>query len=226
MINEAQVFLAGYVAREPRFRFTTRGISSVSLRVACTPRWVDRETGEWTDGETSFVTVLCWRTLADNVAKCLHKGEPVLVKGRLHVRPYEKDGAPRLAVEIEATSVGHDLARGVASFQRPRRPAAENAAPGTGTPENGTPKSGTDPALAALDPADLVAAGLDGRLDGAGWRRSGWRRSWMGPVSPQGCPRRSEGHAGPDPRNCLPGRPLGPTLLPSVIVRPLLEYGM
>ena len=92
MINEAQVFLAGYVAREPRFRFTTRGISSVTLRVACTPRWVDRETGEWTDGETSFVTVLCWRALADNVAKCLHKGEPVLVKGRLHVRPYEKDG--------------------------------------------------------------------------------------------------------------------------------------
>ena len=137
MINEAQVFLAGYVAREPRFRFTTRGISSVTLRVACTPRWVDRETGEWTDGETSFVTVLCWRTLADNVAKCLHKGEPVLVKGRLHVRPYEKDGVSRLAVEIEATSVGHDLARGVASFQRPRRPAAENGTPGNGGPGTG-----------------------------------------------------------------------------------------
>ena len=143
MINEAQVFLAGYVAREPRFRFTTRGISSVSMRVACTPRWVDRETGEWTDGETSFVTVLCWRTLADNVAKCLHKGEPVLVKGRLHVRPYEKDGASRLAVEIEATSVGHDLARGVASFQRPRRPAAENGAPGNGTPGSGGSGTGT-----------------------------------------------------------------------------------
>ena len=195
MINEAQVFLAGYVAREPRFRFTTRGISSATLRVACTPRWVDRETGEWTDGETSFVTVLCWRALADNVAKCLHKGEPVLVKGRLHVRPYEKDGAPRLAVEIEATSVGHDLARGVASFQRPRRPAAENAAPENGAPggsgsgathpgglgaEAGPDvteealaalkaRNGTDPALAALDPAGLDGAGLDGAgLDGAG----------------------------------------------------------
>ncbi|HEX3389706.1 MAG TPA: single-stranded DNA-binding protein [Streptosporangiaceae bacterium] len=142
MINEAQVFLAGYVAREPRFRITTRGISSVSLRVACTPRWVDRESGEWTDGETSFVTVLCWRTLADNVAKCLHKGEPVLVKGRLHVRPYEKDGVSRLAVEIEATSVGHDLARGVASFQRPRRPAAENGAPANGAPANGAAGNG------------------------------------------------------------------------------------
>ena len=195
MINEAQVFLAGYVAREPRFRFTTRGISSVTLRVACTPRWVDRETGEWTDGETSFVTVLCWRALADNVAKCLHKGEPVLVKGRLHVRPYEKDGVSRLAVEIEATSVGHDLARGVASFQRPRRPAAENGTPGTGAPggsgaearhpgglgaeagQDGadeamaalSSRNGTDAALAALDPADLAAAGLDGAgLDGAG----------------------------------------------------------
>ena len=144
MINEAQVFLAGYVAREPRFRFTTRGIPSVSLRVACTPRWVDRETGEWTDGETSFVTVLCWRTLADNVAKSLHKGEPVLVKGRLHVRPYEKDGASRLAVEIEASSVGHDLARGVASFQRPRRPAAENGTPGSGAFGNGGSGTGAE----------------------------------------------------------------------------------
>ncbi len=168
MINEAQVFLAGYVAREPRFRFTTRGISSATLRVACTPRWVDRETGEWTDGETSFVTVLCWRALADNVAKCLHKGEPVLVKGRLHVRPYEKDGVSRLAVEIEATSVGHDLARGVASFQRPRRPAAEN-----GTPHNGTPGTGAEGGLgldaAGLTAADLAVAGLDGAgLDTAG----------------------------------------------------------
>jgi single-strand DNA-binding protein len=132
MINEAQVFLSGYVARDPRFRITTTGISSVSLRVAYTPRRVDRESGEWTDGTTSFVTVVCWRTLADNVARCLHKGEPVLVKGRLQVRPYEKDGVSRLAVEVEATSVGHDLARGVASFQRPRRVLADQAT-GNGT---------------------------------------------------------------------------------------------
>ena len=211
MINEAQVFLAGYVAREPRFRITTRGIPSVSLRVACTPRWVDRETGEWTDGETSFVTVLCWRTLADNVAKCLHKGEPVLVKGRLHVRPYEKDGVSRLAVEIEATSVGHDLARGVASFQRPRRPAAENATPGNGAagPEQGPGRW----AAAALRPGTPAGPGLRPartapmrrwpRLRPATgpirrWTGLAWTGlAWMGPVRtgwprPRGCPRRSE----------------------------------
>lgn len=210
MINEAQVFLAGYVAREPRFRITTGGISSVSLRVACTPRWVDRETGEWTDGETSFVTVLCWRTLADNVAKCLHKGEPVLVKGRLHVRPYEKDGASRLAVEIEASSVGHDLARGVASFQRPRRPAAENGTAGNGTAGNGTPGTGTagtgTPGTGAeagpgLDAADLEAAGLDA----AGLAAAGLGAAGLGAAGPDGAGLDGADGAGGDG----PGEPAG-----------------
>ncbi len=159
MINEAQVFLSGYVARDPRFRITASGISSVSMRVAYTPRRVDRETGEWTDGTTSFVSVVCWRTLADNVAKCLHKGEPVLVKGRLQVRPYEKDGVSRIAVEIEATSVGHDLARGVASFQRPRRQVVQ-AAGGNGA-EPGP--SGGPVAEAGLDAGAEAVAALEGR---------------------------------------------------------------
>jgi single-strand DNA-binding protein len=175
MINDAQVFLSGYVARDPRFRITASGISNVSLRVAYTPRRVDRETGEWTDGTTSFVSVVCWRTLADNVARCLHKGEPVLVKGRLQVRPYEKDGVSRLAVEVEATSVGHDLARGVASFQRPRCVLAGLAA-GNGQGAEAAP-DGRPVAEAGLDGAGEAMAALDrpngtdqgpGALDGSG----------------------------------------------------------
>lgn len=127
MINDAQVFLSGYVAKEPKYRITSSGHSAVTLRVGYTPRRVDRESGEWMDGATSFVTVVCWRKLAENVATCLRKGEPVLVRGRLQVRPYEKDGQARLAVEIEASSVGHDLARGVANFQRARRQPGETA---------------------------------------------------------------------------------------------------
>ena len=175
MINDAQVFLSGYVAREPRFRITANGISNVSMRVAYTPRRVDRETGEWTDGTTSFVSVVCWRTLADNVAKCLHKGEPVVVKGRLQVRPYDKDGVSRLAVEVEATSVGHDLAHGVASFQRPRRPAAcrrrrtvPRLSPGpTGGPVAEAGQDGGGEALAALAGRNGTVPGL-ATPDGAG----------------------------------------------------------
>jgi single-strand DNA-binding protein len=129
MFNEAQVSLTGYVATQPRFRTTARGTSMVWMRVAWTPRRLDRETGEWADGNTSYVTVLCWRKLADNVAMCIRKGDPVVVKGRLSVRTYDgKDGVERTAVEVDAGSVGHDLSRGVANFQRTRRAPGETAA--------------------------------------------------------------------------------------------------
>jgi len=121
MIIDSHVDLAGFVASEPSFKRLENGTSTAKLRVAYTERRFSRETGEWADGPTSFVTVLCWRTLADNVAISLRKGEPVVVRGRLRVREYEgKDGSPRIAVEVDASSVGHDLSRGVAHFSRTR----------------------------------------------------------------------------------------------------------
>ena len=129
MINDANIDLAGFVASEPSFKRLATGTSTARLRVAYTERRLNRETGEWGDGPTSFVTVLCWRALADNVAMCLRKGEPVLVRGRLRVREYEgKDGARGTETEIDASSVGHDLSRGVAHFSRTRRAPGETAA--------------------------------------------------------------------------------------------------
>lgn len=160
MIHEAQVNLAGYVATDPKFRKVAGDTSSTKLRVAYTARRRDRETGEWGDGPTSFVNVQCWRTLADNVAMSVHKGEPVLVMGRLQVRRYEDtEGVPRTAVEIEATSVGHDLARGVAKFSRTRWPVAAGAEVPAGTPgaEDGAEpvnglEAGAQPALGGTAP--------------------------------------------------------------------------
>jgi single-strand DNA-binding protein len=126
---DAHIDLAGFVASEPAFKRLPGGTSTARLRVAYTERRFNRETGEWGDGPTSFVTVLCWRTLADNVAVCLRKGEPVLVRGRLRVREFQdKEGSPRTATEVEASSVGHDLSRGVAHFSRTRRAPGETAA--------------------------------------------------------------------------------------------------
>jgi len=141
MINDANIDLAGFVASEPSFKRLPTGTSTAKLRVAYTERRLNRETGEWGDGPTSFVTVLCWRTLADNVAVCLRKGEPVLVRGRLRVREYQdKEGASRTVTEVDASSVGHDLSRGVAHFSRTRRApgetAAENADAQAGAPQD------------------------------------------------------------------------------------------
>lgn len=120
-LNEAQVCLTGYVATQPVTKTVKSGAINMSMRVAWTPRRQDRVSGEWVDGNTSYVTVICWRKLATNAGICVRKGDPVIVKGRLSIRTYEdKQGAQRIAVEIEANSVGHDLSRGVAQFQRVR----------------------------------------------------------------------------------------------------------
>jgi single-strand DNA-binding protein len=121
MFNEAQVSMTGYVATDPWSTTIGDGVPKLSMRVAWTPRHLDRASGEWIDGNTSYLTVICWRKLADNAATCLRKGDPVVVKGRLEVRTYEdKAGVARTAVEVEASSIGHDLCRGVAKFQRVR----------------------------------------------------------------------------------------------------------
>ena len=145
MINDANIDLAGFVASEPSFKRLPTGTSTAKLRVAYTERRLNRETGEWGDGPTSFVTVLCWRTLADNVAVCLRKGEPVLVRGRLRVREYEgKDGSRGTETEVDASSIGHDLSRGVAHFSRTRRAAGETAAESAEAPATAQSQDGQE----------------------------------------------------------------------------------
>ncbi len=120
-LNDAHISLTGYVATQPVTRTVSSGASNTSMRVAWTPRRQDRVTGEWADGNTSYVTVICWRKLATHAAMSLRKGDPVVVRGRLSIRSYEdKNGNQRTAVEVEASSVGHDLSRGVALFNRTR----------------------------------------------------------------------------------------------------------
>ncbi len=168
MINDANIDLAGFVASEPSFKLLDSGTSTAKLRVAYTERRFNRETGEWGDGPTSFVTVLCWRTLADNVAMCLRKGEPVLVRGRLRVREYhDKEGSLRSVTEVDASSIGHDLSRGVAHFSRTRRAPGETAA------ENAEAQAGS-PSQDSEEPAHPAGRDESGQPDGpAGGRAVG-----------------------------------------------------
>jgi len=147
MQHEAPVYLAGFMVNDPKFKKVGDDVSSVKLRIAYTARWRNRETGEWADGATTFVNVQCWRQLADNVATCLRKGEPVLVMGRLRIRSYnDAEGKTRSLVEIEASSVGHDLTRGTAHFSRAYRPAGGRPAGAlAGHSADGPDPDGPDP---------------------------------------------------------------------------------
>ncbi|MBC6458705.1 single-stranded DNA-binding protein [Actinomadura sp. HBU206391] len=121
-MNEAHVTLVGWLAQDPFYTVTQNGTSFLSLRVGCTPRRFDRQTGQWQDLESMFLTVNCWRGLADNInTSKLKRGEPVVVTGRLRIRQYVKDEQLRFSAEVEATTLGHDLTRGCAEFRRVQR---------------------------------------------------------------------------------------------------------
>jgi single-strand DNA-binding protein len=173
MSQGAFVTLVGYVAQEPSIRTTKTGKTITELRVGITPRYRDQATGEWRDAESSYFTVSCWDRLAQHVRASMHKGEPVLVRGKFKTSTYEdKDGRPRTDTRITADTVGHDLSRGIANYirQRSKQPSAEGDLAGDRASEHvpGNPElaSGPDEMLDEdaierfgrdLDNADLAA---------------------------------------------------------------------
>ena len=151
-MNDTVVTITGNVASEIRHTSTPRGVRLASFRLASTARRYDRNAG-WVDGHTSFYSVTCWRALADNVAASVRCGEPVVVEGRLRVRPWERDDGRRgVTVEVDASAVGHDLSRGTAAFVRASRE---------------TEASPTADRRAADEIADELAA-VDGAAKGTG----------------------------------------------------------
>jgi single-strand DNA-binding protein len=98
----------GNLTFDPDFSVTQSGLSRCRLRIACNDR--KKVDGEWVDGETTFIDVVLWRTLAETAGDSLIKGEAVLVTGKLRVRQYEnKDGQKATAVEIEANTIAKVL---------------------------------------------------------------------------------------------------------------------
>lgn len=117
-MNDTTIAMVGNAATDVRYFENSSGVPVVSFRFASTDRRFDRDRGCWVDGETSFVTVLAFRWLASNVAGSVARGDPLVVTGRMRVREWEREGRRHTSVEVEARSVGHDLARGTSAFRR------------------------------------------------------------------------------------------------------------
>jgi len=121
-MNETIVTLTGSVATEVDHRTSGRGVHVASFRLASNARRYDRD-------QTLFVTVTCWRQLAENVAGSLARGHPVVVTGRLRMRAREVDKGRLAWAEVDAHAVGHDLSQGTAAF-RPNTRSEEPVASG------------------------------------------------------------------------------------------------
>lgn len=117
---DTQLTVIGNLLAVPEWRRTTNsGQLAASFRVASTSRRFDKVNNEWVDGNSLRVRVTCWRKLAEGVVQSLTVGDPVIVVGRLYTRDWiDEQGVRRVLYEMDAISVGHDLSRGTATFNR------------------------------------------------------------------------------------------------------------
>jgi len=117
--GDTQITIAGNLVDDPELRFTPAGQPVARFRVASTPRFLDKNTNEWKDGDSLFLTCNVWRQAAENCAESLTRGMRVIVSGRLRQRSYEtKEGEKRTVYEVEVDDVGPSLRNASAKVNR------------------------------------------------------------------------------------------------------------
>jgi single-strand DNA-binding protein len=122
MAGETVITVVGNLTDDPELRFTPSGAAVAKFRVASTPRTLDRNSGEWKDGEPLFLQCNIWRQAAENVAESLHRGARVIVTGRLRQRSYEtREGEKRTVIELEVDEIGPSLRYATAKVQKMSR---------------------------------------------------------------------------------------------------------
>ena len=148
------ITVTGNIATEPEHKRTPAGVAITTFRLASGQRRYDRESGAWTDSGTNWFTVSTFRGLAEHAFSSLHKGDRVILTGRLRLRDWDTGSRKGTTAEIDAEAIGHDLLWGTTRFEKEGAPAA--SATGAVPASNGWP-----------------AAGDVARVDSGGWALPG-----------------------------------------------------
>lgn len=95
------ITIHGRLTQDVELKQTQSGVSVCNFTVA-----VDRSYSKGEDKITDFFTVVCWRGLADMVAKYFGKGKEIIVSGEMQSRKWQdNDGNNRVSWEIQANTV-------------------------------------------------------------------------------------------------------------------------
>ncbi|MFY0409174.1 single-stranded DNA-binding protein [Solicola sp. PLA-1-18] len=138
MAGETIITVIGNLVDDPELRFTPSGAAVANFRIASTPRTFDRQTNEWKDGDTLWLSCAVWRQAAENVAESLTKGTRVIVQGRLKQRQYEtREGEKRTVVEMDVDEVGPSLRNATAKVARANRSGGGQGGGGFGGGQQG-----------------------------------------------------------------------------------------
>ncbi|CAM5550986.1 single-stranded DNA-binding protein [Streptomyces glaucescens] len=176
MAGETVITVIGNLVDDPELRFTPSGAAVAKFRVASTPRTFDRQTNEWKDGESLFLTCSVWRQAAENVAESLQRGMRVIVQGRLKQRSYEdREGVKRTVFELDVEEVGPSLRNATAKVTKTSGRGGQGGYGGgsgggqQGGGWGGGPGGGQQGGGAPADDPWATGAPAGGNQGGGGW---------------------------------------------------------
>ncbi|MFI0897724.1 single-stranded DNA-binding protein [Streptomyces sp. NPDC020983] len=110
MAGATLITIAGNLVDDVELRWTPAGHAVAKFRVASTERTYDKQSQQWADGDSLFMTCSAWRSLGEHCAESLRRGMRVIVTGALKQRSYEdREGVKRTVYEIEAEDVAPSL---------------------------------------------------------------------------------------------------------------------
>lgn len=102
MASVNKVIIIGNVGKDPEVRYNPSGGAWVTLSLATTRNWKNRESGERQE-ETEWHRVVFNDRLAEIVGEYVKKGRPLYVEGRLKTRKWQdKEGRDTYTTEIIA----------------------------------------------------------------------------------------------------------------------------
>jgi single-strand DNA-binding protein len=147
MAGDTTITVVGNLTDAPELRFTPSGAGVANFTIASTPRFLDKASGEWKDGEALFMRCNIWRDAAEHVAESLQRGMRVIATGRLRQRSYEvrdgdHKGEKRTVIELEVDEIGPSLRYAKATVEKVARQSAGTGGFGSSGSNSPGPTSG------------------------------------------------------------------------------------
>ena len=142
MTRQLELVVQGVLGTTPVVSRAPSGRAYCRFRLATTPTF--RTSEGWRDEETIWFTAKAWGPLAENLARSLRKGDPVLLVGRFTQESWSSRLRGEMITNVLTVAAGgHDLNRGETRFMKIERADAARTAPSAPTPPG--PAEGAPP---------------------------------------------------------------------------------
>jgi len=88
MASFNKVILMGNLTRDPELTYTPQGAAVCKFGIAMNEKWTNKQTGQANE-KVHFVDITTWAKTAETVAQYFHKGDPILIEGKLQQDRWE-----------------------------------------------------------------------------------------------------------------------------------------